>query len=228
MRCTYQPIHDKNLVEFAKPFWIKYFEETEDEFSQGNLFRNKYPLRIGKGCSFNCTYCTIRITRGKHEQYDIDERLISEFLAFKDVVLIADSPTAKQIKDWCLLAVEKNKPISIRNIEPQIAMECKDDIYFATVNGALEIFHCPIQSNNAAVLADMQRNVKATLEVIELSKLLHSFGVKTATNIITDYKDFPNDFAEIYQIYDYVSENPYWDGKWDRVKAESRFQKYIY
>lgn len=124
--------------------------------------------------------------------------------------------------------MKKNKPISIRNIEPQIAMECRNEIILTAAYDLLEIFHCPIQSNNVIVLADMQRNVKATLEVIELSELLQSFGVKTATNIITDYKDFPNDFAEIYQNYDYVSENPYWDGKWDRVKAESRFQKYIH
>jgi len=28
-------------------------------------------------------------------------------------------------------------------------------------------------------------------------------------------------------MFDYVSWNPYWDGIWDRQKAEERYKKYI-
>jgi tRNA A37 methylthiotransferase MiaB len=227
MRCTYQHIDNKKLVEFAKPFWIKDFKETDKELEQGNIFRNKYTLRIGKGCSFNCTYCTIKMTRGKHEKYDIDNRLVNEFMKFNDVVLIADSPTVQQIKDWCNLAIEKNKKISIRNIEPQVAIKCKSELLNAAKCNVLEIFHCPIQSNNADVLRDMHRNVEATFNTISMAQHLKAIGVKIATNVICDYKDFPNDFDKIYEIYDYVSWNPLWDGIWDRNKAEMRHEKYL-
>jgi ribosomal protein S12 methylthiotransferase len=227
MRCNYQHIKDKTLVNFAKPFWIKNFEDSKSDLSNGNLFRNSYPLRIGKGCSFNCTYCTIRITRGKHEIYNIDERLIEEFLSNEDVVLIADSPTEQQIKDWCNLAIDKNKSISIRNIEPQVAIHCIAELTAVAKKGLLKIFHCPIQSANPDVLKDMGRHVDATLDLIEFAKLLKSFGVIIATNIIIDYKDFPNNSESLYAIYDYVSWNPLWNGIWDRKKAEERFRKYL-
>lgn len=227
MRCTYQHIDDKELVSFEKPFWIKNFKETEKELEQGNIFRNKYPLRIGKGCPFKCTYCTIRVTRGKHEKYDIDSRLIEEFMKFNDIVLIADSPTKGQIQDWCNLAIEKNKSISIRNIEPQIAIKCKDEIINAAKHGVLDIFHCPVQSNNPDILKDMNRDVDDTLGIIEVAKEIKKMGVIIATNIIIDYKDYPNDFEEVNKIYDYVSWNPLWDNIWDRNKAEVRYEKYI-
>ena len=144
--------------------------------------------------------------------------LVKKRKKFDDVVLIADSPTIKQIKDWCNLAIEKNKKFSIRNIEPQIAIKCKDELFKAAKLGILDTFHCPIQSNNVEVLKDMHRHVKDTLNVIEMAKQIKEYGVKIVTNIIIDYKDFPNDFSEIYKIYDYVSWNPLWDGKWERKK----------
>jgi tRNA A37 methylthiotransferase MiaB len=227
MRCNYEHINNRSLVNFEKPFWVKDFKENDNELSDGNLFRNKYPLRIGKGCSFNCTYCTIKMTRGKHEKYDIQEKVIEEFLKFDDVLLIADSPTEQQIKDWCNLAIEKNKKISIRNIEPQVAIKCKQELIFAAKNGVLDVFHCPIQSNSIHILEDMNRHVEDTFKTIELAKHLKSLGVKIATNIIIDYKNFTENYEDIFNIYDYVSWNPYWDGKWNREKAEQRFNKYL-
>ena len=73
----------------------------------------------------------------------------------------------------------------------------------------------------------MHRSVDDTLRTIEIARELKEKGVYIATNIIIDYKDFPQDFSEIYKLYDYVSWNPLWDGKWDRKKAEERFEKYL-
>lgn len=227
MRHNGQPIDDRTLVNFARPFWVKDFEESSDDLSDGNIFRNMYPLRIGKGCPFNCTYCTIRVTRGSFEAYDINEGLITEFIEHDDVVLIADSPTPTQIKGWCKLAIDKGKPVSIRNIEPKVAVACSVEILDAARNGVLKIFHCPIQSNSKEVLTDMGRSVTATMEVIDLARSLKEMGVIIATNIIIDYKGMPNDFSEIRELYDYVSWNPLWDGRWDRTNAEERFKYYI-
>ncbi len=223
----YQELNDRSLVHFEKPFWIKRFKEEDSEFKQGHLFRKMYPLRIGKGCPFNCEYCTIRITRGRFKEYKNHKQLEKEFLKFKDVILIADSPMPNQIKHWCSIALKYKKTISIRNIEPTVSVQCKNEIINLAKKGFLKIFHSPIQSNNKKVLQEMKRDVKSTFETIKMAKRLKKLGVFIATNIIIDYKNFKQDFSKVLNLYDYVSWNPYWDGKWDRNKAEKRFKKYI-
>ncbi len=222
----YEPLKDRSLVNFEPPFWVKNFNSQGSKYEDGHLFRNMYPLRIGRGCPFNCTYCTIRFTRGAFKRMDAYKKMEEEFLRFPDVLLIADSPMPDQIKAWCAIAEKHNKPISIRNIEPQIVMQCQKHLLVLARKKLLKVFHCPIQNNNPDVLRDMGRDVEATLNTIEFAKKLKSLGVFIATNIIIDYKDFPNDFDEIYQIYDYVSWNPLWEGKWDQKKAEKRFEYY--
>ena len=66
----YQPIFNRNLIYYEKPFWVPDFKEQDTELADGHLLRDMYPLRIGKGCPNKCTYCTIRKTRGKFEKYD--------------------------------------------------------------------------------------------------------------------------------------------------------------
>lgn len=225
-RKNYQHLDDKKLVHFEKPFWVKNFEENEEEFEQGHLFRGMYPLRIGKGCPFKCTYCTIRVTRGKFEQYHA-KKLKEEFLAFENILLVADSPMVYQIKDWYTLALKHNKGFSIRNVEPSIVVQCRDEFLDLAERGLLKVFHSPIQSNNVDVLRDINRHVEDTLETIKIARQLKAKGVFIATNIIIDYKDFEQGFRDIYDLYDYISWNPLWDNKWNRKRAEERFEKYI-
>lgn len=223
----YQLLENRTLVNFEKPFWIKDFKEQDPQTKQGHLFRNMYPLRIGKGCPFNCTYCTIRKTRGSFEKYENHKKLIEEFLKFDDTLLIADSPTQDQVKEWCSIAEKYSKQISIRNVEPSVAIRCKKEILNLASKGLLKIFHSPIQSNSEGILKDMNRDVKSTMETIKLAKKLKEKNVYIATNVIIDYKGIKQDLKQVYELYDYVSWNPYWDGKWGKKKAEERFEKYL-
>lgn len=223
----------KGFIDYRKPFWNRELKENDDDFAVGNLFRHMYPLKIGAGCNGKCKYCTIRDTRG--ETYCTDAYLqIKEFLTHADegVVLISDSPTVQQIKDWCRIALRYNKPVSFRNVEPQNANACRDELISLAEKGLLKIFHCPIQSENVSVLQAMNRNVLQTLLYIEFAQTLRKLGTKIATNIIIDYvvdgeiihnmnEDWLND------KFDYWSWNPYFDGKWNYQKAEERFKKYI-
>ena len=226
-RETYQDIVDKTLVNYEKPFWVKDFKEKDKNTKEGHLFRESYPLRIGKGCKFNCTYCTIRVTRGPFEELKSYGKLKEEFLRHDAVLLIADSPTAEQIKEWCKIALEAQKPISIRNVEPFVATQCKNELMYISKKKLLKEFHCPVQSFDREVLEDMHRHVDSTFEVVKMAKKMKEYGTFIATNIIINYKNFKQDFSQIYKTYDYVSWNPYWDRKWDRGAAEKRFEKYI-
>jgi tRNA A37 methylthiotransferase MiaB len=232
-RKNYQRIIDNTMVYFDDPFWVKNFVQYQkDDFKSGNLFRYHYPLRIGKGCNFNCTYCSIKKCRGQYEEYNnynsVDELLYTYKYVNKNIVLVADSPTVEQMKYWIKIVKDNNIKISIRNIEPQITMKIKDELVDIARLGLLNIFHCPVQSSDIEVLKDMGRHVDDTISYINvLSKVLKENGVKLATNIIIDYKNYLNNFSQIYNIFDVVSWNPYWDGKFDMNNAQIRWTKYI-
>lgn len=239
IRKEYTPITEsaKELVNWKQPFWTD--KEGMDSIGKrsGDLFRNYYPLKIGAGCHGKCKYCTIRDTRG--ESFETDAYLqVKEFLDasenpyYEGVVLVSDSPSVKQIKDWCFIAERYNKPVSFRNVEPQTANACHMELKALAEKGLLKIFHCPIQSNNENVLSAMNRNIQETMQYITFSQVLRELGVFVATNIITDYmigkeyiQNMPVKWLDDH--FDYWVWNPYFDGKWDRKKAEKRFKKYM-
>lgn len=226
-----QPLYERDLVNYEKPFWVTDFEETDEELAQGNLFRNFYPLKIGAGCHGKCKYCTIRHTRG--ESYEtIASEQINEFLNFDNVVLISDSPTASQIKDWCNVAKKYNKQISIRNIEPQILVMCEKEVLDLASCGLLKILHCPVQSFDEEVLKIMNRSIEFTKKAVKIMQEVRKCGTIIATNIIIDYVndgiEYPNyDKTKLDNMFDYYSWNPYFDGNWDIDKAKTRFKRYI-
>lgn len=224
-------LKDLKLIDYEKPFWVPDFHETDDNLANGNLFRNFYPLKIGAGCHGKCKYCTIRHTRG--ENYEaVPENQIDEFLSHENVVLTSDSPTPSQVKAWCRIAKEANKEISIRNIEPQNLIKCKNELLELANLNLLNIVHCPVQSFETEILIAMNRDPYLTDAAIELLRKLKSLGVITATNIIIDYrigeKTYRNlDEEKLNENFDYYSWNPYFDGNFSIEKAQKRFKKYI-
>ena len=78
----------------------------------------------------------------------------------------------------------------------------------------------------------MNRSASSTLDAIGVMDELRKAGTKVATNIIIDYvsdgKEYRNmDTDWLNEHFDYWSWNPYFDGNWDRTKAEKRFEKYL-
>lgn len=224
-------LEDRSLVHYEPPFWVSDFKEGEDNLKEGHLFRDFYPLKIGAGCHGKCKYCTIVHTRGGYYT-TVPEEQIDEFLRHKDVVLISDSPTPEQIKAWCKIAKNNNKDISIRNIEPQNLIQCKDGLLELASLNLLKIIHCPVQSFDEELLKAMNRNVDATNKALDLIKELRSNGVITATNIIIDYtvdnKLYENyDKEKLDEYFDYYSWNPYFDGNFNIEKAMERSNKYL-
>ena len=233
VRVKDQPLYDKTLVHYEPPFWVRDFKESEEAVSleQGKLFRNFYPLKIGAGCHGNCKYCTIKHTRGEGYAVDPKEQE-QEFLAFDNVVLISDSPTVKQIKDWCGIAMSHNKEISFRNLEPYVLVACEKEVKELSKMGLLKILHCPVQSFDDEVLKIMNRNISATKKAVEIMQEVRKNGTLVATNIIIDYvyngKLYHNYDKELLEEkFDYYVWNPYFDGNFDWERAKVRFDKYI-
>jgi len=224
-----QPIVDKSMVMYIPPFWIRSIFDPKTNRSQGYLFRDSYPLRIGAGCQNKCIYCTIRETRGDFYEIHPDDETVNEFSANDNIVLIADSPTANQIFEWCHVAIDMNKKISLRNVEPNVICEnrCWNIITDMAKKGLLDTIHIPIQSTNDEVLRDMGRGTMPVFDILTfLIPSMKKAGVFTATNIIIDYKNYPNSM-DVYNIFDYVSYNPYWNNVWDIDKAKNRYNYYL-
>ncbi len=227
VRCDGTLIENRDLIEFADPFWAPNYRTTR----HGHLFRDMYPIRLGVGCHGKCAYCTIRHTRGP--AYQVDPEIIEQHFQAarkqeRSAVLIADSPTVEQIQHACEMATRHRVHIGIRNIEPPVADRCWREITKLARDGRLGVFHCPIQSIREDILHDMQRDVDATTRLLSLLYQLSHTDTVCATNIIVDYKDFPNTWVEeVYEFFDYVSWNPYWDGQWDRETAELRWRRYF-
>lgn len=218
------------LPDWEKPFWVQDFQEENPShwLDNGHLFRDMYPLRIGVGCKHKCAYCSIRITRGPFYEVPVDIKRIKEFLIHDNVVLIADSPTTEQLTKWAQLALKHNRPLSIRNVEPQVTVSIFPVLLELARRHLLKVYHSPIQSDKEEVLKDMCRDVVGTRFMLNRLIELRRLGTTLATNVIIDYKDFPNpDMEALNQIFHYVSWNPYWDGKWDEAKAITRWKKYF-
>jgi tRNA A37 methylthiotransferase MiaB len=217
------PIQQTNLVHWQAPFWVKDWTNSVEETSSGNLVRNRYPLRISVGCRKKCAYCTIRVTRGTPR--DLPVRL-EELKDHPHAVLVADSPSSDLLTEW-LAAVNLTKtPVAIRNVEPDVAIAIWDKIEETCKNGLLDVLHVPVQSNQANVLKAMNRNIDATQDYIQRASMLRG-STLLATNIIVDYMDYPNPTHEVYDIFDVVNWNPYWDGVWNRQSAERRWKQYF-
>jgi tRNA A37 methylthiotransferase MiaB len=228
LRVDYQDLEDMSLVTWAPPFWLPNFDSDKRDDEDGYRFRHDYPVRIGAGCANNCSYCTIRTVRGK--AYNLDaERLVDEFVAHDNVVLIADSPKPSQIEQWCKIARNNAKDIAIRNVEPWVAMRCWDSLYWLAKDGLLRALHVPVQSINPTVLRTMNRDPDATMHFVARGQMLREH-TKLLTNIIIDENSDDYNYEDtkcVEHLFDSVAWNPMWDGSWDRRRAEVRFAKFF-
>ena len=226
LREDYQPLVDRTLINYEYPFWVPDFKEDGSEVADGHIFRDMYPLRVGSGCHGKCKYCTIKITRG--QAYELDPvKLEDEFKNNDNIVIIADSVTPDQIRKFGGFAEKYNKSISFRNVEPQNVVRAKDTLYALAEMGLLNVLHTPVQATSPKTLKVMNRSKTQVEKVMDIVERLKDLGVYTATNIIIDYDGCDNDFQEIYDLFDYVSWNPYWAGSFDIDIAKDRWIKYI-
>lgn len=231
IRVNGQEIKYKTLVTFDRPFWTKRLNisKNDGDVPEGTLFRYMYPLRISVGCKNKCNYCTVRDTRGDYYESEIDNKLLaSEFYKNKnDIVLINDSLSTHLLERWIGFSEGFSKQVSFRNVEPVVVIKSFGKILKLAKKKLLKILHCPIQSSNREVLKDMNRPVASTLIFINnIAPILKREGVYLATNIIVDYKDFPNPTG-LEEVFDYISWNPYWDGNWDIDRAKERWNHYF-
>lgn len=132
-----------------------------------SISRTRGVLKVQEGCDFECTYCSIRFSRGKSRSIPI-ERVLKDAEALakstKEIVL-----TGTQIGDWgkewgktltdlihLLSAMFPEVRFRLSSIEPTHITEDLIDL-FAERENLCPHFHISAQSGSNKVLRDMKR-----------------------------------------------------------------------
>jgi len=241
-------------VSWRYPYWADSRADYKKSTSEdGWRFRDLYPIVTSRGCTKKCTYCTVRDLR-PHTFYkdlvDISNigKLSSLFKKLKKssartLLLTADSPSGEEIITWLDIIRNENSlfkndessnnlfDVALRNVEPSVFVRIADELKNDIQNGLISALHVPIQSIKQNIIEDMNGNWDASKETIKIVKSIKSVfpTFPIYTNIIIDYKGMDTfaDYQAVAKIFDSVSWNPYWDGKWDINKAKARWKNYI-
>lgn len=222
LEADYEPIVDNFLITWQPPFW-----DAEEDFLRIGV---EAYIRVGKGCHGKCSYCTIRETRKEYKVLDMFElgdqieELGSEYCY---IVPTCDTLSSTQIRQL----LHTTEELFLRNVEPSTLIKSTQDIVEMCEFGNLVGIHVPIQSLNSKVLESMNRNPDHVYESLFFLKWLkEKYHVKIATNIISGFDNIIGGYEpkiDIYKLFDHVAVNPYWDGVWDRQKAETRMLQFV-
>ena len=163
---------DSGMVQAGQIEEVHSFEEA---FSFGD--RTRSFLKVQDGCSYNCSFCTIPLARGKSRSPKIETVVNqAEQLAEKGVreivltgVNIGDFGWRNGRKESDFLdliraldQVEGIERFRISSIEPNL---CSDEIisFVSRSHRFVPHFHMPLQSGNNKQLAQMRRRYKREL-----------------------------------------------------------------
>jgi hypothetical protein len=218
--CT-EFIHDRTLVNWAPPFWVHNFNESQSRLGAGHLFRKHYPL----------------ITYRHGEKIETPPaKSVEEFELFEDTVLLTRRPTPKYLYKWFDIAKANAKPISLRNIDPHTALLVWHRLENLAAADLLDVFHCRLQPMNPedwdpdAAQSVTERVADGQLKdtYTAATALTELAGVPSAGMHWPSAKFFEHNAQEIAEAFEYVTFKPYWDRVWRRSDAEARWRKFFH
>ncbi len=177
-----------------------------------SIRRTRGVLKVQEGCDFECTYCSIRFSRGKSRSFSLDRILKdAEVLAnnTKEIVL-----TGTQIGDWGkewgkrltdLISILSERFPDVRfrlsSIEPTHVTEDLIDL-FAERKNLCPHFHISAQSGSNRVLRDMKRPYTREIYEEVLEKIYAKIpDVAIGTDIIVAFPtETEKDFEETLDL----------------------------
>lgn len=228
----------KRLVPLYKDNqYIRYFHLVQRENQQLNwnqLFSGYYPVRIGRGGSRyrgQCNGATIRpglckIDSNYYNRVGL-EREMRE--TDKPTVLVSDKPTVDQLNRWLGTAIFSDVPIALSNVEADdcILPFIEEVLLSAARCKVLSGIHCRLRSTHPKILSHYDYNVSKIERFLSLVRKLKKLGVFCAADVVINFKGIKDPgMRRIKSLFDVVRWEPYWDGKWDRRKAENRSEIY--
>jgi len=180
--------------------------------------RTRAFLKVQDGCSYNCSFCTIPLARGKSRSPEIAtviknaNHLVAD--GFKEIVVTgvnAGDFGRKTDEDFFMLIRELDKVdglerIRFSSVEPNLMHE--DIIRFSAESDKIQPhFHMPLQSGSDKMLGLMRRRYQSDLyrERVELIKELMP-DAAIGVDVITGH---PGETDELFrESYDFIESLP--------------------
>lgn len=181
-------------------------------FSQNE--RTRSFLKIQDGCSYNCSYCTIPLARGKSRNISIDvlvkeaEKIAS--CGIKEVVLTGvntgdfGKTTGESFLDLLkrLNSVQGIDRFRISSIEPNLLKE-ETIKWIASGTKFQNHFHIPLQSGCDKILAKMRRRYNTSMFSHKIEMIREIMGdVFFGIDVIVGFPGESDD--DFMQTYDYI------------------------
>jgi len=207
-----------NLADFEGSIneVLKFFniENPENSIIYDYKSRTRATLKVQEGCDFVCSYCAIRIARGKSRSKEIEkifkEMEILNERGFKEVMI-----TGIQVGDWgkewklnlayLLRNLCENFPnfrFRLSSILPLHITDELIELYLKYPKNLMPHFHISLQSASNKVLKDMKRPY--TIEIYKkiTDKILNKIeNVSIGTDIIVGFPtETDKDFLETYNF----------------------------
>lgn len=201
---------------------IVYNSDVNEAVDFHNAFsaddRTRAFLKVQDGCSYNCSFCTIPLARGKSRSPDISsviknaELLVED--GFKEIVVTgvnAGDFGRGTDETFFMLIKELNKVdglerIRFSSVEPNLMHE--DIIRFVAESDKMQPhFHMPLQSGSDKMLGLMRRRYQSDLyrKRVELIKDLMP-DAAIGVDVITGH---PGETDELFQeSYDFIDSLP--------------------
>lgn len=209
-----------NFTKRSEP--VVYNSDVNETVDFHNAFsaddRTRAFLKVQDGCSYNCSFCTIPLARGKSRSPAISsvlqnaELLVEE--GFKEVVITgvnAGDFGRGSDEDFFMLLKELNKVaklerIRFSSVEPNLMHE--DIIRFTAESDKIQPhFHMPLQSGSDKMLGLMRRRYQSGLyrKRVELIKELMP-DAAIGVDVITGH---PGETDELFQeSFDFIDSLP--------------------
>jgi len=158
-----------------------------------------YYIQIQQGCSFRCSYCSVR-----HAIKDLRSRSIDEIIASlqgalsqgnRDIAFIGDSSgvygldigenLGRLLARVCDL--DDNINLRLNDITPMSLHLCFDELLTLGTRGVVTSAHVPIQSANERVLQLMKRPFDVEAVARMLRALRGDAGMKVGTSVMVGF-----------------------------------------
>lgn len=198
-----KPIYNHPITELKNLPLPRYDLLTQK--SIGNML----PVQAGRGCSFQCSFCSIAcLYEGKYMFRPVDEviRDIKEVkrLGFKRFYLIDDNIVSnpKYLRELC----EKITPLKM-NWASQCALHLakKPDLLDVVVKSGCDLMSFGVESISQEALNSIQKPWVKASEHAENFRILSEAGITVSTEMIVGTDEDTED--SIRKTFDFINEN---------------------